>query len=108
MQVLVRAYRLGDAAPLGVLETHLIVKMVLKLIGAEGESKFILGLVHAAAEETKKVNEGDLVDLGVLIFIEIKRVFRVINLDFTFAEVLELADKESRLGLLLNRLLRWV
>jgi len=90
MQVLVWADRLDYAAPLGVLETHLIVEVVFNHLRFQGEPNLILRLRHDM-EETQEVHKGDLITRRVLLSVETKRVLRVVNPDVTFAEVLELA-----------------
>ena len=50
MQVLVRADRLGDAAPLGVLETHLVVEVIREHLRSQREVKVILRLRHDMEE----------------------------------------------------------
>ena len=78
------------AAPLGVLETHLIVEVVFNHLRFQGEPNLILRLRHDM-EETQEVHKGDLITRRVLLSVGTKRVLRVVNPDVTFAEVLELA-----------------
>lgn len=98
---------MGEAPPLGVLETHLVVEVLHYHLRSQGEPELIRRRGHDM-EEAQEVHEGDLDSLRVLLSVETKRVLGVVEPDVAFAEVLELAYEESCLRLFLNWLLRWV